>query len=736
MSIKIISDIKDFFKNKDNNFTKIIIIFLLLIIIYLIIIFQPVSIINVQKIGDILKNDIIASKDITYIDRIGSEKKIKEIKENFPLIFIFDYNITKERLNLINNLIDRLLITHDISTIENIIKENDLQIKKEDIEIIRFIIEKDPYFTEKFSNIYLTISENGVINEIDIPFSNIVVVKNNNDILTETLHNKEEIDRFKVDFYLLKENVDKQFYNLSQKERYFIFSLLKKLIVSNVIFDKEKTEIRLKKEIETNGNVYKEIKKDQVVARKGDIITEENYDKIMAVIESINKELTSNFSIFRFIFVFIFLLSLLIFNYFFIKVYDKNFFNNLYNIIFISIIFFLFIVLVNLPIYLGADKQNIYYGVFIPISAIGITLAFLYSKEISIIFIIIISNLFFIISEYNFISFLFIFFSGISSVYLIKNINKRGQLLKAGLFISIINIFISGLLILNNNLKEINYLYYLVISALNGIFSSILAIGIITLGEIILNSPTVFRLHELSDPSLPLMKELFNSAVGTYNHSILVGNLAEAAANGINTNGLLARVGGYYHDIGKLENPEYFIENQGEYNIHEELKPSISVTIIKSHVKRGIEYAKKYKLPTKVIDIISQHHGNSLIEFFYKKALNTSDQTKEDVKEDFYKYNGDKPQFQEAAIVMLADQVEAATRSLKKHTLNNITQIIEEIISKNYIDGQLDDSGLTLKDLTKIKDIFIKLLVGMYHSRIAYRNKDEINNQEKEKLIN
>ncbi|HOJ63928.1 MAG TPA: HDIG domain-containing protein [Spirochaetota bacterium] len=693
-------------------------------ITYLIIVFQPITMFFNQKIGDVLKNDVIALKNIKYVDKKKTEEKIKEIRQNATPIFTFDYDITKEKLKTILNVLDILLITENISDINKIIEKNDLQITKNDIDIIRNLIEKDPYFIKKFSNIYLSISENGIIE--DNINSDMIIMVNKNEPQKEILYKKDEIKKLKLNFSLLKDKVDKEFSFLSQKERYFIFSLLNKLIVPNIFFDKEKSELRIKREIETGGVVYNEIKKDQIMARKGDMITEDNYDKIMAVTQSINNELKSNFNFIRLMFLFLLLLSFVLFSYYFIKIYDYDFFKSVYNILFVSIIIIIFVVLVDLPIYFSLNKQNIYYGLFIPLASLGITLAFLYSKEISIIFIIIISLLFFIISEYNYTSFIFLFFSGISSVFITNNITKRGDLLKSGIFVAMINIVISTIIVFNSSIKEINYLYFFIISFLNGILSSILAIGLITLGESILNSATVFRLHELSELSLPLMRELFNSAVGTYNHSILVGNLAESAANAINANGLLARIGGYYHDIGKIENSEYFIENQGEYNIHDDLKPSISVAIIKSHVKKGIEYAKKHKLPQKVIDIISQHHGNSLIKYFYNKALAMNDMAKEEVKEDFYRYNGEKPKFPEAAIVMLADQVEAATRALKKHTVNTIENLVDSIIVENYEAGQLDDSGLTLKDLTKIKEIFIKLLIGMYHSRIEYQKENKI----------
>ncbi|HOV15428.1 MAG TPA: HDIG domain-containing protein, partial [Spirochaetota bacterium] len=229
-----------------------------------------------------------------------------------------------------------------------------------------------------------------------------------------------------------------------------------------------------------------------------------------------------------------------------------------------------------------------------------------------------------------------------------------------------------------------------------------------------------------------LMKELFDSAVGTYNHSINVSNLAAAAASEISANTMLAKVGGLYHDIGKIETPEYFIENQGEFNIHTQIKPTMSATVIKAHVKKGLELAKNHHLPKEVSDIINQHHGDGLIKYFYDMALKSNDANKGELKEEIFRYSGEKPQFVESAIVLLSDQVEAASRVLKKPSVSSVEKLIEGIIDEKFQEGLLDDSGLTLKDLTRIKKAFVKLIIGMYHSRIEYPTKDD-KDKDKEK---
>jgi len=252
-----------------------------------------------------------------------------------------------------------------------------------------------------------------------------------------------------------------------------------------------------------------------------------------------------------------------------------------------------------------------------------------------------------------------------------------------------------------------------------GILSGILTGGISPLLEIIFGYSSDIKLMELSNPEQKLLRRLMLEAPGTYNHSMIVGTMAEAAAAEIGANSILARVGGYYHDIGKLKKPLYFIENQRHSkNLHDKLSPSMSMLILTAHVKDGVLLAKKYKLPEALIDIIIQHHGTSLIKYFYEKAKLRKNE-KEPLK-DHYRYPGPRPQSREAAIVMLADIAEAATRSLDNPSVSRIQGVVHKQINSCFSDNQLDECNLTLKDLHKIAKIFNKILSGIHHHRIKY----------------
>jgi len=221
---------------------------------------------------------------------------------------------------------------------------------------------------------------------------------------------------------------------------------------------------------------------------------------------------------------------------------------------------------------------------------------------------------------------------------------------------------------------------------------------------------------ELSDLNAPILKRLLTVAPGTYSHSVTVAHLAESACREIGADSLLARVGSYYHDIGKIEQPEYFIENQAGYNKHDEINPRLSATVIRSHVKLGTEKARALGLPEAVVDIVSQHHGNGVISWFLDRAK----KTEADVDPDDFSYPGQPPSSKEAAVVMLADAVEAATRSLKKPTASRLEDFIREIIMDKVQGGQLDRCDLTLKDLETIRNSFTRILAGHFHSRIEY----------------
>ena len=255
--------------------------------------------------------------------------------------------------------------------------------------------------------------------------------------------------------------------------------------------------------------------------------------------------------------------------------------------------------------------------------------------------------------------------------------------------------------------------------AFNSFLSGILVLGFLTPLESIMNTASVFRLMDLSDQNTPVLRKLLLTASGTHQHCMMVAQLAENACKEIGANALLARVGAYYHDIGKMEHPEYFTENNIDTaNKHTDLNPSLSVSVIKSHIKLGVEKAHQLRLPKPIIDIIAEHHGNSVITYFYNKAKEKD----ESVSPEDYSYPGTPPASKESAVVMLADVCEAACKSLEKPTAQRLEKFIQELINSKIESGQLDNSALTFGELTKIRDTFVRILAAYYHGRIKYQN--------------
>ncbi|MFI3256947.1 MAG: HDIG domain-containing protein [Spirochaetales bacterium] len=323
---------------------------------------------------------------------------------------------------------------------------------------------------------------------------------------------------------------------------------------------------------------------------------------------------------------------------------------------------------------------------------------------------------------------LFVLSSCICSTAIMRKINKRINITFAALLLAVLH---SVFLIIIHFVFVGNFTDFPVSMlgvALNGFISGIFVLGFLAPLELVCNTASVFRLMDLSDLNNPLMRKMLLTAPGTYNHSMLVATLAENACTEIGANGLLARVGAYYHDIGKLEQPQYFVENQREGNKHDEINPRLSVSVIRSHVKKGVERCNQMRFPTEVINIIAQHHGNSVIKIFYEEAKKIDP----NVSIDDYSYMGTKPTSKEAAVVMIADTIEAACRTLETPSVSRLEKFIHQLIGNKYESGQLNNAYLTFNDLDTIERSFVTIMAGYYHSRLEYPNqKDpEVSNEE------
>lgn len=381
---------------------------------------------------------------------------------------------------------------------------------------------------------------------------------------------------------------------------------------------------------------------------------------------------------------------------------------------------FSYVILNAFADYIGfAGSPTIIFG--IPVASGAMLVALLFDIHLAIVFSFTIGLLsgVWVTSETLFP--IYVFIGSIVASFSVIRCSKRSAILRAGFFVGLANLLtIIAIDLYNGTLFTYKALLDFLFGLSNGFVLAIVVSGLLPLFESVFKITTDIKLLELLDLNQPLMRNLLMAAPGTYHHSIIVGNLSEAAAEATGVNPLLARVSSYYHDVGKMKIPGYFIENQGTVNLHDKLTPSMSSLILSSHIKEGVELARSQDLPEVVIDIIRQHHGTSLITYFYQKAKDSWDSSMVPISEEDYRYSGPKPQTKVAAIVMLADAVEASSRALQDPTPARISALVHKIVTNIFVDGQLNECELTLKDLDEITKNFNLILSGIFHHRIVY----------------
>ncbi len=401
--------------------------------------------------------------------------------------------------------------------------------------------------------------------------------------------------------------------------------------------------------------------------------------------------------------------------YILIKIYFPDFLHSPKDILLVEtlvVIMLFFMLLVHFN-----DALAVY---FLPIAAAGILMSILFNPALSVVGVFLITMFTVIITGFSFELFVIYFVGGIVGAYAAKSVRNRKDLNSCGLYVLGINTLSISAFSLIGGASLLNTGINIAWGAGNAFVSIIIAAGLLPFYENIFKITTDIKLLELGDFNHPLLKRLMLEAPGTYHHSLMVGNLAEHACEMIGANPLLARVSAYYHDIGKLKNPHYFIENQIESsNKHDNLKSNISALILKRHVKDGVNLAGEYNLDRILIDAIQQHHGTTLMGYFYNKVLKETND-KDSVDKDDFRYSGPCPGTKEGGVLMLADSVEAACRSLEEPPFSRISALVTKIINNKFIDNQLNRCEITLSNLEQIQKSFINTLSGIYHSRIEY----------------
>lgn len=644
----------------------------------------------------ISKKDIVAQKTITVVDVKRTEHHKKEVSQKVdPILAPAEDDFIKTNLETLENSIIQIRRknTSDDIKAEELSLLFDMSHQSNKHFVINFLLKSDDNtLHEAFDKANLTLAnilQKG-ISEKDYENSNI------DNIITENLIS-----------------------NVSKRQVTVINALLSQIIVPNLVVDEFATEIARK-------NAESSVKPYEITFQKGDKILFEGEPVTRLKRDALRQagynvyELNGQGLLAIYILVF---LSTLIFMYY-MKFFEKQFLETRY----MTIAATLSLILAGIAVVLPTGFTPF----VLPIPAYVLLLAIFTNPRVAFVAISVLLTVLTIGVQYpaQFI----VTFSLLSLVSMITisqiRYSRRFDLIKAGFIISLAGLVILLMIyVLERCLIDVNNVLIFknsIFIALNGIISSMIALGTLPLFESTFKINTPYGLAELADHNQPLLKRLQFEAPGTYHHSLMVSNLCEAAAEAIGANPILARVGAFYHDIGKLKRPLFFVENQSYFGIenpHTKLNPRLSKMVITAHPKDGIELAKEYGLPPVIYNFILQHHGEGLASYFYNQAV--KEEGIENVKEEQFRYTGPKPNMKETAILMIADAVESAVRSLKNPTSDEIENIIDKIIVERLNDGQLTDSPLTLHDIKVIAATFSRILRGMQHNRIKYQENIE-----------
>jgi len=499
----------------------------------------------------------------------------------------------------------------------------------------------------------------------------------------------------------------------SDAERRVVLALVRAFAVNNTFYDQESSVLRKSRARAETEPVAEKLSRGEVLVRAGDVVTESTAQKIRAL-GDYTRAIDANEVIGSVLFLLItFSVALYLLSMKGTAVALRR--SHVLLLLGMGLghlaVSALVVRLVSLPDWVPVS-------VVIPTSAMTMLVAILVSTPVGVFFSLAVSLALLLLTGMGIQGFLFALLSGIAATAVVLNAERRIDLVRAGVLLSLADLLILSVEGILANYESRMFVSLLGWGVANGFLCGILVLGFLPILELLLNAPTRFKLMELSDLNSPIFKRMLSQAPGTYTHSISVANLAETASEAIGANALLARVSAYYHDIGKVDQADYFVENQKAFNRHDELKPSLSVAVIKSHVRIGIEKAQELNLPQAIIDIIAQHHGRGLITYFYDRAVKEGKNPR--VSRDDYSYTGVRPKTKEAAVLMLADTVEAASRTLKRPTEARLEAFVQDMIMAKFSSGELGDSLLTLRDLELIRKSFVQILEGYFHTRIEY----------------
>ncbi len=491
--------------------------------------------------------------------------------------------------------------------------------------------------------------------------------------------------------------------------------IFNQVIAANLIFQEEETRAQIAEALDGISTTQGAIGQGQIIIRKGDIITSEKYRILQSLAEARSQNATDLERWLKYGGDVLAVTAIIVIFFFYVYLYRRSIFKN--NAMLLLVLLTMAGICVGSSLVYAFSDISLY---IIPIAIAPIILTIIFDSRLGILATVTLALLVGLINNNNFEFVTATIVACSLGLFSVRDIKKRSQFF----FTTPGIVFISyAVVIIGFSMSSFQgweqLLNNLLLVGINTLFI-LFTYPLILLFEKSFNVTTDLTLIELTDTNLPLLNQLMTKAPGTFHHSLQVANLSEAAAGAIRANGLLCRVGSLYHDIGKMENPEYYTENQIVSNELENLKPRMSALVIKAHVSNGVKMAKDHNIPQLVIDFIETHHGRTVIKYFYKKAQEQSDADKDEIKIEDFRYDGPLPQTKENGIVMLADCTEAASRSMKNPNYQKLKNLIDKLVDNRIQEGELSETPLTFQDLSVIKKTFLNILVGIYHSRVEY----------------
>lgn len=704
-------------------------------------------------IGEVVKFDVVSPISFEMVDEVTTEEK--RVKSEMAIPIIFDYDpAVFERVSsavyrsfrLMRNEIRNVAWPKSAGDREEVIK--DFFIHKGQFEKELGASVPDYLFEWLVRNRFSARLENVVIRNLDTWYlskiaenSEKVIPSNQSMVLARTVTKNNRGREFNVKRAEILEATNSDLFNLkvmrglesvSERDVQLVQALARLLVYPNLTLNKQEMASRRQVARDSVLPITISIKKNQIILPEGTVI-QPFHMALLKEIQTLKSD--RRHDIIAITIAFLFLVIIVVFFQYLrrfslnrIRVENKDIFvMGIVTLITVVISkLFLFLTETALVSRFGSwlPSEMFLYGM--PVAAAPMLVGLLIqSGEVVWLFTAFLSVVVGLMTEMNFAYMIVTFSGGIAAARGVYNCKKRNDIYWAGVRTGAVNAVMIALLLTITRMDTDHFSRQLFAAVpagfVAGILAAMLAMMLIPFLESAFNYTTDVKLLELSNLNHPLLKEMIVKAPGTYHHSMLVGSMVEAAAEEIGANPLLAKVMSYYHDIGKMEHSNYFIENQKPgLNPHDHISPYMSKTLLVAHVKDGVEMGMAHQLGKPIIDGIIQHHGTTLISYFYNKALDNKTEGDCEVSEEEFRYPGPKPQFREAALCMLADSIEAASRSLDEPTPVRLQNIVRNIVQRKFMEGQLDECSLTLKDLSKVELAFTKILLGIYHQRIDY----------------